>query len=86
MAFLGAINLFDVSMGYFIEPLMAAFASQITMNRTGKHLFINIEYPLTGFVIPPHLWVSVAIEAIFRVSDRFGLGKYNAGRHQYKQR
>jgi hypothetical protein len=79
MAFLGAINFFDVSMGYFIEPVMTAFASQIGMNRIGKHLFINIEYPLAGFVIPPHHGISVAIEAILRVRNCAGLGRCNPG-------
>jgi hypothetical protein len=66
MAFYGAVDLFHVFVGYFVQIHVAAFTPQLPMNGFCKQLIINIINPfVAGFIISSHSGVSMANQAIF---------------------
>ena len=68
MAFGGAIDFFDIGVGYFVQAHMTVFAGQFAMNRGGELLVIDIKNPLGSlFVIPPDAGITMAQQAVARV-------------------
>jgi hypothetical protein len=64
----GAINFFDIGVGYFVQTHVTVFACQFAMNRGGKFLVINIKNPLGSFfVVSADAGIAMAQQAIARV-------------------
>jgi hypothetical protein len=69
----GAINFFDIGVGYFVKTHMAVFTGQFAMNRGRKLLIINIKNPLGSFfVVPADAWIAMTQQAIARVGNGIG--------------
>ncbi len=68
MAFGGAVHLLDIGVRDFVQADMAVFTLEFSVNRAGILLLVNvIDTLLAGLIVPAHVGIAMAQQAVFRI-------------------